>query len=409
MLEDVQAAAKKLSAAIESELLKMQKCDLTMEEKLTDTELNNIQKAEFLMDECAERGVIFSKEDTAAILQYAGEHEDISDTVRIIADMELIQRQIPDMVDELPGLPEEYYAAMDFDTANFRNMEGKVMNNTYPDYGNSVQNNPNIFGNTPYAQLGDRSELQYFAKLNPRHAENIARQLDMDGVPYSGKKNSYDVTITVNKADISRYLAAVEKVKAGYERSAPFPVQRTAAPYSAQETMQQNPAAPQRSNPNVFGNTSYAELGDKSQVQYFTKLKPRHAQNIAKQLDMDGVPYSGLNRGYTVTITVRKTDIPRYEAAVAKVKASYSRANLKNTPMYDTPQGICSTMKLHRVFRKNDRSCRNHSKMYRLSPFPIWKRSRTIRLMHSGTVSWYPEHAGILLTRIFRLNMKIVT
>lgn len=339
VLEDVQAAAKKLSAAIESELLKMQKRDLTMAEKLADTELNNIQKAEFLMDECAERGVAFSREDTDAILQYASEHEDISDTVRMIADMEMIQRQMPDMVEEPSELPEEYYAAMDFDTPNFRNMEEKTMNNTYPDYGNPVQNNPNIFGNTPYAQLGDRSELQYFTKLNPRHAENIARQLDMDGVPYSGKKNGYDVTITVNKADIPRYQAAVEKVKAGYQRSAPPPIQRTTAPYTSQRPMQQNTAAPQRNNPHVFGNTPYAELGDKSQVQYFTKLKPRHAQNIAKQLDMDGVPYSGLSKGYTVTITVRKSDIPRYEAAVSKVKASYSRANQQTVPMYDTPQG----------------------------------------------------------------------
>lgn len=63
-LQEIQEAAKKISSEIESELLKLQKRNLTMDEKLADTELNNIQKAEFLIEDCADRGVNFSKEDT---------------------------------------------------------------------------------------------------------------------------------------------------------------------------------------------------------------------------------------------------------------------------------------------------------------------------------------------------------
>ena len=51
-------------------------------------------------------------------------------------------------------------------------------------------------------------------------------------------------------------------------------------------------------------------------MQFYTDLKNRHADNIAAQLNADGVRFSGL----------RKADISRYEAAVEKVKASYDRS-----------------------------------------------------------------------------------
>ena len=70
-LQEIQAAAKKISAEIESELLKLQKRNLSMDEKLTDTELNNIQKAEFIIEDCNDRGVNFSQEDTDKILDFA--------------------------------------------------------------------------------------------------------------------------------------------------------------------------------------------------------------------------------------------------------------------------------------------------------------------------------------------------
>ena len=92
-LQEIQEAAKKISSEIESELLKLQKRNLTMDEKLADTELNNIQKAEFLIKDCADRGVNFSKEDTDKILDFAGNHENISDTVQFVTDIEEIQRQ----------------------------------------------------------------------------------------------------------------------------------------------------------------------------------------------------------------------------------------------------------------------------------------------------------------------------
>lgn len=90
---------------------------------------------------------------------------------------------------------------------------------------------------------------------------------------------------------------------------------------------------PQQTNPNVIGNTPYEQLGARNELQYYTKLKNRHADNIAAKLNEYGVRFSGLRKGFSTTITINKADIPRYEAAVAEVKQSYqqnSRANNQN-------------------------------------------------------------------------------
>ena len=60
-------------------------------------------------------------------------------------------------------------------------------------------------------------------------------------------------------------------------------------------------------------------------------LKNKHADNIAKQLDADGVKFSGSRKETLTTITINKADVPKYEAAVEKVKAMYSAAKEKKT------------------------------------------------------------------------------
>jgi len=418
-LQEIQEAAKKISSAIESELLKLQKRNLTMDEKLADTELNNIQKAEFLIEDCADRGVNFSKEDTDKILDFAGNHENISDTVQLVTDMEEIQRQrdsygydftymtpidtkeaaleaydrgeavyllYPDNTEgmaesrseienfegyfgiekepsrdvsreqnselipvskeialemwdkgldvyvdgvraesreDIENAPEtaklylsefQYTAQLDFEKSH----RGNVSRTAEP-----ASKNPNVIGNTPYDELGDKSELQYYPKLKNRHAENIAKQLDEDGVKFSGLKKGWTTTITINKADIPKYEAAVEKVKASYSRNNEQP----AEPQPKEPADEPTNAKTVSDNPNVIGNTPFNELGGKEELEYIRNLKTRHAENIAKQLDEDGVKFSGLKKGWTTTITINKADIPKYEAAVEKVKASYSRNN----------------------------------------------------------------------------------
>lgn len=89
-------------------------------------------------------------------------------------------------------------------------------------------------------------------------------------------------------------------------------------------------------NPNVIGNTPYNQLGGKGELQFYTNLKNRHADNVAKQLDEDGVRFSGMRKGTVTTITINKADIPRYEAAVEKVKQTYDRLNNRSAPVPET-------------------------------------------------------------------------
>lgn len=434
-LQEIQSAAKQFSNAIESELLKMQKRHLSIDEKIADTELNNVQKAEFLIEDCSDRGVEFSEEDTKTILEFAEKHEDISETVQLVEDMEVTQRQrdnygydftfmkpidskeaaleafdkgeavyllYPDntegmaetredienfggyfgiekepkaekergddlidvskdvalemwdknsdvFIDGVPAdsredianapdtakfavLEYQFSAELDFDRTNGGNtMAGNYNNNNY---GQSAPTNPNVIGNTPYNQLGGKGQLQFYTDLKNRHADNIAAQLNADGVRFSGLRKGEVTTITINKADIPRYEAAVEKVKQSYrQNNAPdrgYPQQNY--PNAGQSSYNNAPnypnfgSAEQQSaptNPNVIGNTPYNQLGGKGQLQFYTDLKNRHADNIANQLNADGIRFSGLRKGEVTTITINKADIPRYEAAVEKVKQSY--------------------------------------------------------------------------------------
>ena len=399
-LQEIQSAAKAISDEIESELLKLQKRNLSMEEKLADEELNNIQKAEFLIEDCSDRGVNFSAEDTDKILDFAGEHDDIYETVQFVSDMETIQRQrdsygydftnmtpidtkeaaleafdrgeavyllYPDNTEgqaldrsDIEGF-DGYFGIEKQPTADLAAEQSKnlipvskevalemwdkdldvfidgVMAENREDIENApdtakmylseyqytaqlefenqkvenVTQDKEYIGNTPYQELGDKSELQYYSKLRNRHAENIAEQLNADGVKFSGVKEKWTTTITINKADIPKYEEAVKKVIAGYEQS------------RAAGILQGDSEAP--ANDPVIGNTPYTELGDKSELQYYRNLNNNHAENIAKQLDADGIKFSGMKKGFATTITINKADIPAYEAAVEKVKAGYDQ------------------------------------------------------------------------------------
>lgn len=456
VLQEIQSAAKQISNAIDSELLKMQKRHLSIDEKLADTELNNVQKAEFLIEDCADRDVIFSTEDTEIIIDYAKSHEDISETAALVEDMEISQKQrdnygydftymnafdskesaleafdkgeavyllYPDntegmalerseienfsgyfgvekepktsleqdneltsdsksvalemwdknsdvFIDGIPAgsrediisapdtakfavLEYEFSAELDFDKVQGGNTMARNYNNGYgqQNYGQSVPTNPNVIGNTPYNQLGGKGQLQFYTDLKNRHADNIANQLNADGVRFSGLRKGEVTTITINKADISSYEAAVEKVKQSYrqhdtsdrgypqQNAAPYqsnvPNQNYQQPYNNASNLQSaEPFAP--TNPNVIGNTPYNQLGGKNELQFYTNLKNRHADNVAKQLDEDGVRFSGMRKGTVTTITINKADIPRYEAALTKVKQMYDRLNNRSAQVPET-------------------------------------------------------------------------
>lgn len=73
-----------------------------------------------------------------------------------------------------------------------------------------------LIGNTPYNALGAKADLKYFGNLNNRHAENITRELDKQGVKYSGVVLDEKTTLTLNKADAPKFYEAESNVKQMY-------------------------------------------------------------------------------------------------------------------------------------------------------------------------------------------------
>ncbi len=314
-LQEIQEAAKKISSEIESELLKLQKRNLTMDEKLADTELNNIQKAEFLIKDCADRGVNFSKEDTDKILDFAGNHENISDTVQFVTDIEEIQRQRDSY-----GYDFAYMTPIDTKEAALEAYDrGEAVYLLYPDNTegmaesrSEIENFEGYFGieKEPSPDVIREQNSELIPVSREIALEMWDKDLDVyvDGVRAESREDIENAPETA-KLYLSefQYTAQLE-----FEKSQRGNVDRTAEPVSK--------------NPNVIGNTPYKELGEKGQLEYITKLKTRHTLNIAKQLDEDGVKFSGLKKGTVTAITINKADKAKYEAAVAKVKESYSKS-----------------------------------------------------------------------------------
>lgn len=314
-LQEIQEAAKKISSEIESELVKLQKRNLTMDEKLADTELNNIQKAEFLIEDCADRGVNFSKEDTDKILDFAGNHENISDTVQLVTDMEEIQRQRDSY-----GYDFTYMTPIDTKEAALEAYDrGEAVYLLYPD-------------NTE-GMAESRSEIENFEGyfgIEKEPSPDVVREQNSELIPVSK-----EIALEMWDKDLDVYVDGVRAESREDVENAPETAKLYLSEfqYTAQLEFEKSQrgnvdrtSEPANKNPNVIGNTSYKELGEKGQLEYITKLKTRHALNIAKQLDEDGVKFSGLKKGTVTTITINKADKEKYEAAVAKVKASYSKS-----------------------------------------------------------------------------------
>lgn len=314
-LQEIQEAAKKISSEIESELLKLQKRNLTMDEKLADTELNNIQKAEFLIEDCADRGVNFSKEDTDKILDFAGNHENISDTVQLVTDMEEIQRQRDSY-----GYDFTYMTPIDTKEAALEAYDrGEAVYLLYPD-------------NTE-GMAESRSEIENFEGyfgIEKEPSPDVVREQNSELIPVSK-----EIALEMWDKDLDVYVDGVRAESREDIENAPETAKLYLSEfqYTAQLEFEKphrgnvvRTAEPANKNPNVIGNTPYNELGGKGQLEYLKDLKTRHALNIVKQLDEDGVKFSGLKKGNVTTITINKADKAKYEAAVANVKESYSKS-----------------------------------------------------------------------------------
>ncbi len=239
-LDEIQKSAKTISSAIDSELLKLKKKNFAENEIIEDTELNNIQKAEILIDKKADTGIKIEREYQNKIFEVAEKSDNAEDISQKLNDTAKFQNfkntygydfkhincvgtkeKVLELFDKGTAVymlyPDntEKQAFARSDIEEFTGLFGTVKNNPVKTQNNDVKNS-NIIGNTPYKKLGNtRDDLQFITEKT-RHAENIARQLESDGVKFSGLRKGSNTIITINKADIQAYEQSVKKVMASY-------------------------------------------------------------------------------------------------------------------------------------------------------------------------------------------------
>ena len=320
-LQEIQAAAKKISSEIESELLKMQKRHLTMDEKLADTELNNIQKAEFLIEDCSDRGVNLLQEDTEKILEFAGNAEDIYETAQLVSDMEIIQKQ------------RDSYG---YDFTNMNPIDTKDEALKAFDRGEAVYL---LYPDNTEGFAESRSDIENFDGYfgTEKNPSDLAMEQDSELIPVSK-----EVALDMFDKELDVFIDGVPAQSREEIENAPDDKKLYLSEYQyAAQLDFENPkntnTAPALEK-NIIGNTPYRELGNKSELQYYQNLKNRHAENIAAQLNADGIRFSGVKKEWTTTITINKADIPAYEAAVEKVKAGYDKAKNSSKNNAEIPQ-----------------------------------------------------------------------
>ena len=303
-----------------------------MKKYFDDYKNYNIQKAEFLIEDCSDRGVQFGSDDTKKILEFAGNTPDIYETVKLVADMESIQKQRDSY-----GYDFTYMNPIDTkDEALAAFDRGEAVFLLYPD-NTEGQALKRLDIETFDGFLGTEKERENFVELEQNSdlipvSKDVALEMwdkDLD-VFIDGIRTENREQIENASADSRFYLSE-------FQYSAQLDFDKGVTPNNTQEKKDDVKPVFNSTNPNIIGNTPYNELGLKEELQYYPNLKNRHANNIAKQLEEDSVKFSGVKKGTVTTITINKADIPLYETAVAKVKESYSMNKEQSAIRTDKP------------------------------------------------------------------------
>lgn len=189
-----------------------------------------------------------------------------------------------------------------------------------------IENFSGYFGieKEPKTALERDNELTPVSKSVALEMWDKKSDVFIDGIPADSRED------IANAPDTAKF-AVLE-----YQFSAELDFDRTNGGNTMARNYYDNYGQSAPINPNVIGNTPYNQLGGKGQLEFYTNLKNRHADNVAKQLDEDGVRFSGLRKGTVTTITINKADIPRYEAALAKVKQMYDKLNNRSVQIPET-------------------------------------------------------------------------
>lgn len=328
-LDEIQKTSQTLFTAIDSELMKYKKRDLTVNEIMDDTELSNIQKAEMYLDIVRQNGIAFEDNDIAKIVELAEKSEDIGAVFKAIDDT-------ADTINQRNSYGYDFQYMNPIDTteeALAAYDRGEAVYLLYPDgtegmaeSREEIENFEGLFGleKEPKKIVASMDNPDLYPVSKTEAIEMWGRGLDVfiNGVQATSFDEVQNAPDTAQIA-LSEYQYSAEldfdKGGLGNVRNQQF--------YDNYNQNNYQQGGYQQRNNNIIGNTPYDQLGGRGQLQYYKGLNNRHAQNIARQLEADGVRFSGLIKGGTTTITINAADISRYEAAVDKVKQMYDQRN----------------------------------------------------------------------------------
>ena len=312
-LDEIQKTSQTLFDAIDSELLKYKKRDLTVGEIMDDTELSAVQKAEMYLDIVIQNGIVFEESDIAKVMELADKSEDIGEIFRTIDDTANTINQRNSY-----GYDFQYMNPIDTtDEALAAYDKGEAVYLLYPDgtegmaeNREEIENFSGLFGieKEPKQVVAAEDNPDLYPVSKTEAIEMWGRGLDVfiDGFQAASFDEVQNAPDTAQIA-LSEYQYSAEldfdKGGLGNVRNQQF--------YDSYNQQNYSQGGYQQRNNNIIGNTPYDQLGGRGQLQYYKGLNNRHAQNIARQLNEDGVRFSGLIKGGTTTITINSADIPK--------------------------------------------------------------------------------------------------
>jgi len=171
----------------------------TKETKATINEYSNISSYKEIKSRYQSEEV-FSKEDALIISQMLDE--------RNIAHMGYLKSDGVWMI-----VSKENASVLDAVIEEFKNLEVKPHIEAPVSETLKTEEKNNIIGNTSYRNLGGKSELVYYSRLNNEYAKAIGKELDNAGIKYSGRIYGNTTTLTINKKDSESFDKIAKSVE----------------------------------------------------------------------------------------------------------------------------------------------------------------------------------------------------
>ena len=310
-LTEIQKTAKKICDSIDNELLKLKKRDLSLDELEKDTELNNVQKAELIIDKLTDTDVSIDQEVVSDILTKAADSKDFKLIAKEINKAAANEKKRRDLNSKINGKFTDDKAEI---TEAFENGEEvySVDNNSEQLISSKaeIENTEGLFAVAavpavydpvpkPSAPVGEKKTFPVPTKV----IDKLTAELEAAKIAYTSSKGQKYGTITISATDIDRYKECTAKVKAelnGEERTA--------------------------EKREKYG------FGDKKQHTISEPVTHRFnahaAKLIADELTALGVHFSGTNGDKVTTITISKADEPHFRQAVENAKAKSQKKEI---------------------------------------------------------------------------------